>query len=60
MTPVRTLHKARLVVARRARLSFPEPFFWTTSDIERLSRLDSAVFIVSHDVELASRRSKAR
>ena len=37
MTPVRTLHKARLHVARRARLSFPEPFFWTTSDIERLT-----------------------
>jgi hypothetical protein len=41
MTPVRTLHKARLRVARRESLSFPEPFFWTTNDIERLGRLDS-------------------
>lgn len=41
MKPARTLRKARLRAARREGLSFPEPFFWTTSDIKRLGRLDS-------------------
>jgi hypothetical protein len=31
-------HKIRL--ARREGLSFPEPFFWTTNDLERLRALD--------------------
>ena len=31
---------ARMRVARRETLTFPEPFYWTTSGIEQLRRAD--------------------
>ena len=40
MTADRHLYKARLRIARQQNLRFPEPFFWTTDDLERLRSVD--------------------